>query len=267
MTYALGQVVPLTWTPGVSTTAVLTVTLPDGTTTAPAVTGTSPGPGPFTASYLPAQPGRYGYRWAGTNAASVPDVFEVAPAAAASLVGLADLRRHLGWPATKDASEDPDLLEMGAAATGIIEGELGRPLRRTTYALSWPAWGSSLVLPWVPCSCAVCWPLRVLTVTTVTRGGASVTDWSVDRYGILTRTGGGAWTVGTDVAWTAGYTITPTWAALAVKRLVEHLWGRARAARHSRTADSTGEGDPAAGFLLPYAVQSLLEPHAADGVA
>ena len=86
-TYDLGDVaalsVAITDTTGAAANAgavALTITLPDGTTTAPIVT--NPATGSYTAAYTPTQSGRFGVRWVatGVNACAFTDTFTVAEA-------------------------------------------------------------------------------------------------------------------------------------------------------------------------------------------
>jgi hypothetical protein len=102
-TYLLGQPVPLSFstygTDGVlaaPTSAVLTVTRPDGSTTLPALTVDDAG-STFTVDFVPAMTGRHVAAFVSTGAAAgaAVDVFDVL-SATASVVTVADVRAYLG---------------------------------------------------------------------------------------------------------------------------------------------------------------------------
>lgn len=274
MTYPLGALVPFTWT-GASTAATLTVTLPDGTTTAPTVTGSA---GAWAASYTPVQVGRHLVRWTGSSpaAASAPDMFEVLPATLGPLISLADARAHLNWTSSTGTSNDAELMDVVLSASDTIEGYLGRPVRRQTFAEQYNAPPGGIALRQTPCACSACEPYRVLTVASIVIGTVTLTsgtDYALDPATGIIWPGpypipGGSFAVSgaVTVTYTAGYTATPGWAQMATKRLVEHLWTRSQAPRHSRSAQpEPTEVQPSPTYLLPYMVQSLLEPHRAEG--
>lgn len=274
MTYPLGALVPLTWT-GASTVATLTITLPDGSTTAPSVAGSA---GAWTASYTPTQVGRHLIRWTGTSptAAAPLDVVEVTAATgptAAPINSLKDLRDHLGWnAAAKGTGDDAELLDIARSAADVLESDqgVGRPIRRRTVVETHAdVRGVGLPLWEIPCPCRVCQPGRVLTLTALTVAGTALnvaTDVELDpATGIVYRGSIKApalgWLPPVVPTYVTGYSASPAWAALAEKRLVEHLWTRSQQARHSRNGAMPSEAAPAASYLLPYAVESLIAPH------
>lgn len=122
MAFDLGDTVPLTFdVEGAdgSTTAVLTIELPDGTPATP--TPTSPSLGRYEVSFPPTQAGRHGVRWTSTAPASAhADVFDVRPAAPRYLISLADAKRHLNMRSTR-TTDDEELRGHIEAATEAIE--------------------------------------------------------------------------------------------------------------------------------------------------
>lgn len=257
MTYALGQSVAFTDSGHASaSTGVVTIVKPDGTATT--ATGTLAS-SVWTASHTPAAVGLHQFYWTftGTGAGiTTPDVFDVRALTAGCPVSLADLRKHLNWPTSKDTSEDAALLSKAAEATSVIEGALSRPLMKRTYTLVYDHGVTDHVLPNIPCHCDVCEPYAVLTVSTNNSDTVTTTP-----SGVLS-----GLTSDATLTYVAGYTSPPPWAVLAVKRMTEHLWGRTAAPRLSRDPKSSPENEPSAlSYLLPYAVQSLVRSHRLKG--
>lgn len=113
-TYVLGSVVPLTFecfgTDGAlaaPTTAVLTITLPNGTTVTPTLD--NPDVGVYVLDYTPAAVGRHVAVFVSTGAAAgaAADVFDVL-AASAAIVTLADAKAYLGT--SIGSWTDPEIL-------------------------------------------------------------------------------------------------------------------------------------------------------------
>lgn len=258
MSYVLGQdVLFVDADHGSASTGEVTIIKPDGTTTSETGSLASS----WTASHTPAVVGLHTYYWTftGTGAGiTKPDVFDVRPLTMSCPVSLADLRNHMNWPSTKDTSDDADLLMKGSEATSVIESELGRPILKRTYTLTFEYGVTDAVLPNVPCHCDSCSSVAVLTIDDVSDSSLTVT---VTPAGVLS-----GLTADAVVTYTAGYSSMPPWADLAIKRMTEHLWGRISAPRHTRDARGTAEGEPGPlSYLLPYSVQSLIGPHELKG--
>ena len=106
MVYDLGDVAYLSWATvdqnGAAadvTTAVVTITLPDGTSATPSVThGVT---GAYTASYTQTQQGRHLLRWVGTgtNPQAYTDEFTVRDLTALPVVSYDSVLAHLNIPA------------------------------------------------------------------------------------------------------------------------------------------------------------------------
>lgn len=287
MTYSLGSLVPLSitvrnaaGTPTATTPVVVTITLPDGTTATPAVSTSSTGV--YFVDYAAPQAGRYEAFWttSGTIVSSFgPDAFEVTAATRAPLVGLAEIKEHLGLSAV--TATDTQILAMLADVTDAVESAVGRPLRRTTLVESFSGeFRQALRLRSIPCPCTVCAPFRVLTISSLTEDGASLVqgvDYVLSSLsGVLTRgtvPGFATWSGWADQNVTAtyvtGYRGTPRWARLAVLRAMENIWTRSQQRPHpgfGQAPDSDFGAQTSYGmFVLPYPVQALIEPHIAPG--
>src|SRR6266536_2646235 len=127
MPYDIADSVPIAWdvkdAAGAltnATTAVLTITLPDGTTATPSVTNHPSVTGQYRYTYVPALEGRY--EWcavmAGPNADS-GDVFDVRGNVSPALLSRADEKIHLQITGT---TFDDELREYLEAATEVVEG-------------------------------------------------------------------------------------------------------------------------------------------------
>ena len=110
---------------------VLTLTLPDATTTAPTVTHT--GTGAYSATYVTTLVGRYTVRWVatGANACTFADAFDVAPADPGGLFSISDARAILRLPAG-DTGNDDLLRFYVAAVTAITEHLCGKQVKAST---------------------------------------------------------------------------------------------------------------------------------------
>ena len=196
-------------------------------------------------------------------------VLGVSEVAVTSLVAPADVVEHL------DGALDLDeALTWIVRALGVIEGEIGRPLAvRQLVAEADCAEATNLVLEHVPCPCPTCAPHVTCVVDGVGSDGAGVaalTSAQWRRRGAVVSWQPGswrpaAWSEALVVTYTAGYATAPSWLTLAVLRLIEHLWQRTQQAPHPALGQTGGGHDeslPSPGWLLPYAVSSLISPHA-----
>jgi hypothetical protein len=297
VTYPLGALVPLSITvrdsagqPAATTPVTLTVTLPDGSTATPTVSTAAVGV--YYVDYAAPQAGRYEFYWTtgGTVVSAYgPDVFEVTPRTAAPLISLTDAKAHLNLSAST-TTDDGELLNMLSAVTEACEAEIGRTLRRATVTdvfdrslrrvggvdiLDHSAttdmydWFNVVRLRTTTCPCVTCAPRRLLTVASVIDNGvtldpANYTVGRVESAVYLLRSTPGP----VSVTYTTGYTSTPAWAQLAVKRALENIWQRSQQAAHpalGQTATAASDWTPGTSFVLPYAVQSLLAPHGVVG--
>jgi hypothetical protein len=276
VSYPLGSQVALAWNPSPApSSATVTVTLPDGSSATPTVTGA----GPFAANYVPTQVGRHLVRWVGTgaNPAAYVDVFEVDAALIAPICSLADIKAQMNTP-TAQTVNDAELLNMALAISDSIEAYLGFPIRQRTVTELYDGNVEALCLRTTPCPCSVCSQYSVLTVATVVENAVTLnqgTDYVLDaRRGLLRRGQfGGAygynWTwiyiyaEGISVTYTTGYRATPPWARQAFLRAMTNAWQRTQSRPHpgigqAAMADEMPSQNP---YALPFHVTAILQPH------
>ena len=128
MAYDVGDVVTLSWAYGLATTAVVTVTLPDGTTSTPSVSGTTS----FTASFTTTLAGYHRVRWVGTgsNPGAYEDAFNVELSTVEPILGLADAKAFLRISTT---DHDDELRLFLDAVSDKCEEWTRKVWRRQTF--------------------------------------------------------------------------------------------------------------------------------------
>lgn len=232
-----------------STTAVLTLELPDGTTTEPTPAG--PAEGRFTATYVPAQPGRYGVRWVSTAPGqATSDVFDVRPVQPQYLISLADAKNHLRITTTR---HDEKLRGHIETATAAIEEYLHEAIvRRTvTQKIRVDQRALQLVLDH--------YPVVSITSATVEGTAADVSGWDVDDVGILTLPAAVSGTV--VVTYIAGRSVIPPEVLHAAKLVVEQLYSPQRSPAAGPPSAPGGEDElepDAYGVVMTAQVRELL---------
>jgi len=241
-------------------TAALTITLPDGTTTSPAVgTGAASGSDWLIAyDYQTVQAGLHKAAWqtAGPGTAVV-DYFNVR--AFVSILSLAEAKAHLSAGSVASWTiDDDELRNFLQAVTEAIESKVGPCVRRTVTQRIADTCNSQLVLNQAPV-------IAVTSVTSVWTGGPS---WDTallildSDAGIVTTQLGaipfyyGPW----DVAYQPGRAVVPERFIHAAKELLRHLW---ETQRGQLAAPILGGGDTyttSAGwsFSIPNRVLELL---------
>lgn len=140
-----GAVVPLTWTntdtsgnPQAAATVTLTVTLPDGSTAAPAVT--TSGAGVYNAQYATTQAGHHLVLWVATDATypgAFADTFEVQQLADPTIVSLAEAKDILQVSGT---TLDARIQGWNGSATNVVEYMCG-PVVQQVITETLPARG------------------------------------------------------------------------------------------------------------------------------
>lgn len=277
MSYALGQVVPLTITvrdaagvPADGGTVTLSVTRPAGTTdtyTGGQLTHTI-GTGIYQLDYVAVAAGLYAVRWVVTGAnASAPkvDSFYVERSDLPPIVSLAEARQHLGFPAAKTADDD-QLADFLQTACQVCEDYTGMAWRRQSLTATFDGGQRTLQLR-VP----------VLSVTSVTENGTTLagTAYVLDAsQGWLHRAPGGArWSSTAPqnivVAYVAGPVdgIVPATIRQGSLEMVRHLWEsqRGRAVPAGRGPDS--EFPTGTSYSIPNRVRELWEAAMLPGFA
>lgn len=242
----------------------LTATQPDGTTIDLAVVRESVGV--YTSQWVLNFVGRWLFRWvsSGSNTDSYTDVADVDDPADAPIVSMDELRRHMDWPTPpttpEDRRRDEDGRRLASMATELVERYCGRTFRRRTVVETLSGGTTALPLTSLP----------VASITSVVNDGTALdaTAWRLSAAGVLYRASG-AWGSTVVVTYVAGDAVPPEPVRVAVLRLVEHHWQRARQAPHSITGGGSGydEGQPGSGYALPYSVASYLDGYRAAGIA
>lgn len=260
MSIDLGKVYRLPWTnnspagaPVNAGSVIVTVTLPDGTPSqfgpiAPTTTGV------YQYDYQTIQAGRHVVYWQGTgaNPGAHADTFDVRPAAPGYIVSLADIKQQLNMTSTADDEELRAYLE---AATGVIEGYLGRAVVRRSFTEEHAACGE-ILLNWTPV-------VALASVASVDGTHTwNLTDLHVSTSGVLTAKAGATALLG-DIAVTyiAGSSVVPGNWTLAARFIVQHLWDTQRGSKgaaHPGGMDTPGAGFTRYGFAIPNRATELL---------
>lgn len=265
MSFDVGDSVPIAWdvkdSAGVlvnASTSVLTVTLPDGTTTTPTVP--APGvTGQYRVTYVPTMEGRHVWRavTTGPNTA-YQDVFEVREALSPALISLADGKAHLNIPATVTTFDD-ELREFLEAVTKVVEQNVG-PITRRTYIRRVQGYCYAVALPHTQV-------LSITSIVLVQDGTTPITisDLAINtEAGIVTYKNGGPFPYG-DMDWTylvgRNY-VHPNW-TLAAKMILEHSWESQLGSLPSAQGDSD-QAYISRRTLVPPRAALLLQ---ADGTA
>lgn len=235
----------------------LTVTLPDGTTTAPTVTNTATGV--YTATYTPTVAGLFGAMWVatGANASAYRDSFTVL-ATEVPLLSLDDVKARLNITTTDN---DEELRRVIAAATG-------RASRAVKRALSVRTLTQTTDMTYTPARAVTVDEPALLNVDEVTEDGVVVdpNDYELARDGqVVRRKGTDRWTGEVSITGTIGVAGEDlAIAQQAVLELTAHLWETQRtpAGRNALAGPVPGMG-----YALPNRVDEMLAPLRLDGFA
>ncbi|MEU0716837.1 head-tail connector protein [Streptomyces lavendulocolor] len=239
-----------------ASTAVCTITLPDGTSATPAVTVT--GEGQYRADYPTVQAGRHLVRWVFTGPAhAYTDTFDVAEAAPLGLFSLAEAKRHLNLT---DTTQDDEVRAWVDTATEAVEWFVGPVVPRTVTEDHRFAHASSIVLRQTPV-------LEVATVEPILTGGTSYLPADLTppaASGVVQLLSGGILTGPLRVTYTAGRRVVPPSIRSAALIILQHLWRTQQ--RPSRPQYGTGDFDvtepiPGLGYAIPHRAAQLLSPH------
>ncbi|MFB7597257.1 hypothetical protein [Streptomyces sp. NPDC056160] len=265
MPYDLGATVRLTGEcrdPGgalaTAATAVVTVTLPDGTTVTPAATETGTS-GTYQADYVTTLPGRHSVRWLWTQpAAAYTDVFDVQEETPPAILSLADARAHLNQ---RDSRDDEEIRFWNTATTRVVEYYVGPVVARTITEEHQVRRAAAVVLLHTPV-------LEVTAVASLLTGAVpyDVAELGVDgASGEVYRLDGGRLSGRLRFTYRAGRTIVRPNITGAARIILEHLWRTQRAGRRGGLAGggedySVTEPIPGLGYAVPNRALQLLEP-------
>jgi hypothetical protein len=237
-------------------TKTLTLTLPDGTTTAPSVPAPSP-TGTYTVDYTTVQAGRHLVRWTWTTPdAAYTDAFDVREATPPLIVSLADAKAHLNITV---ATHDEELRGFIESATSVVEFFAGPVVRRTVSEVH--GGGPLLALSKTPA-------ISLTSVAALLDGGASYTVADLDldgSTGIVRRKNGSTFTGPLRISYVVGRAIVPAPITHAARELIKHFWrtqlgSQFTSRASSRDADDYSEPIPGLGYSIPNRVIELLQP-------
>src|SRR6266508_4521861 len=235
-----------------ATTVVLTITLPDGTTSTPTVANPPAVTGQYRYTHTATMEGRHTWRFVTTNPnTAYQDVFEIREAATPALLSLADAKAHLNITGT---SSDDELREYLEGITKVVEDYVG-PIVRRTYTRRVRGGVCKIALPHTQVT-------DITAVTLVSDGSSplTLTDLTVDTpsgmFGLKT---GGYLPYGElDVTYKVGRSyVQPNW-TLAAKMILKHAWETQLGNLPSIQGDEVII--PGAGYLVPYRAMALLQP-------
>lgn len=250
-------------------TAVLTITAPDGTTTTPGVTNTSVGK--YKYDLVATQAGTHSLRWLTTSpATALTDVVDVRPTAPAYLFSLAEAKAQVNIAAS-DTTYDEDLRTYIEGTTAIIESYLGKIVVRRSVSeiLSTYVYGSGY-----PC---VKIALRHIPVISLTSLGDIYGSYTYDvsllqvdgPTGIVTALSAPSYVSplvfhgDLKAVYMAGYSVVPASYTLAAKMILQENWDTQRQPGIGPAA-LFGTPDPSngSGFVIPPRAVALLGPRA-----
>lgn len=244
---------------------VLTVELPDGSTTTPTVN--NDGTGLYSAAYLPAIEGHYRARWVatGTNASAYEQSIDVARWA--GIISLAEAKAELN-KAPGVTLDDEELRSKVLAASQWVEERVGPVVRRTITAERVNPQGGRLWLQGPVIS------LTSITAVTGYPGGpydVSQVDLDAERGVVNPRYAGMPFSWPVLVTYVAGRTSVHEDIRDATKTYLRALWA-SQTGGTATSAVALAQGDfgevPAASyFLLRKEAERQLEDHMAPVVA
>lgn len=271
-----------------STSPVLTITLPDGSTAAPGVSTHSLGVYTPTSPYVTTQAGHHLWAWTvgGLWPGAYVDSFEVRAAPDPTIISLAESREILKVPAG-DTSRDGIIRGYSQAITEWIDYTCGPVVTRTVTEIV-RAQGTVLVLPKTPVRTDL-----GTTLDTTNRRDGSTTNGIVSIIPLLTygfmydlsslivdgpaglvrHVAGLPFLYSGDpfsqfeVVWWAGRKVIPWGIYEAHKIALKHLYavergGLASAASYGESEDTSNTGF---GFAVPNRAIELLAAHSGKG--
>ena len=251
---------------------VLTVTVPDGTTTTPLVTqGVT-----STASVPAVQAGAYLLVWSTTGTVTdvLPDQFTVV-APSLALISFSDLRDQLNISPT-DTSGTAKLRRFIQSGTDVVQNITG-PVVPTAKQINYPGGGPYVILPerWVKSITSVqeFWGGNTIYTLTVQQPGIGVLtafgylwDQSLNK---ITRMSAGFETNfkpginAVIVNYVAGMATIPQDITDATGELIRHWWANGQQpwrAAFQPGGDDTGF-QPVMGYAIPNRVVEMLQPY------
>jgi Phage gp6-like head-tail connector protein len=249
--------------PVATATATLTVTAPDGTATAPAVT--PDGNGGFSATLTADQPGLWTFRWSSPDSVSLTvsaGQVSVADPERVLIAGLDEFKKQLDID-PDDYSQDGELRLYLEAATNQVEWLIG-PVTPTVFIERHSSW-DLISLDHQPV-------IDVVSVTAVVDGVLTSTAldpglYFGNQYGGI-RLFQGYEQQDYEIEYVAGYTDIRADMKLAGLIIAQHLW-QIQNGRWTINAPSDDQmaTAPGSGFSVPWRAMELLRPYMSVMVA
>jgi len=276
MSVLQGDVYAASYTASVAATVVLTVTAPDGTTSAPSVVTT--GAPTYTSTVPASQVGPYLLTWVASGATT--DVFTdqftvVAPSL--NLISFGDVVEQLNI-STADTTSSTRLRRFIQSATDVVQNITGPvlPVTKTTY---FDGGQSSVTLPyrWVKSITSVVewWGgATTYTLTAQTPGSSMATFnylWDTSTNSITRYAGGFPTTFfplenSVTVTYVAGMVTIPQDITDATGELVRHWWQNGQQPRSISFTNPGLDDDSGTisvmGYAVPNRVNEMLAPYA-----
>ncbi len=236
--------------------AVVTVTLPDGTTATPAAAETDV-VGTYQADYVTEQAGRHTVRWLFTGPAhAYTDALDVREEAPPTVLALADAKTLLK---KRTADDDAAIRFWNEATTRAVEYFVGPVVVRTVTEVQHFGIANTVALRKCPA-------LELVSVTAVRSGGPvyDVGDLVLDgTLGIVSRRDGGHLYGPLQFVYRAGRIVIPANFTAAAQLILQHLWrtqaGPGRPQRGTDDFDVT-EPIPGLGYAIPNRAVQLMNP-------
>lgn len=241
-----------------ATTVVLTVTLPDGTTTTPFVANPPTVTGEYKADYLPTQVGRHFVRWVSTGpSAAFTDTFDVRDHLR-SIISLSEAKKALNIPVTQTA-DDEEIRWMIEAATYAIERHRLETIPRTSYTEEFWSGRTDVIVP-------ANRPIISVTSISVDGFALNVNDFRVDQTkSAIIREAGPNLSGTVLLTYQAGFPNVPPHYVAAAKITLAHLW---QAQRMPSLGQTTGFGVRGSGtqeqIMTPSGFGYALPPRAIE---
>ncbi|EGX60095.1 hypothetical protein SZN_09241 [Streptomyces zinciresistens K42] len=236
--------------------AVVTVTLPDGTTVTPDSEQTATA-GLYQADYVTQVAGRHTVRWLfAVPAHAYTDSFDVRDEAPPTVLSLQDAKTLLK---KQDSRDDPLVRFWLEASTRAVEHFVGPVVVRTVTEDHQVGRVTSLALRKAPV-------LSLLSVTSLHSGGGGYAPDTLHLdpvTGAVTRRDGGQLTGPLQVVYRAGRPVVPANILAGAQLILQHLWrtaaGPGRPQRGTDDFDVT-EPIPGLGYAIPNRAVQMLSP-------
>lgn len=268
MTYDLGSTVRLTaecrdpgGVPTTAATAVVTVTLPDGTAVTPAVVETAT-VGMYQADVPATVAGRHTVRWVWTGPThAYTDTFDVWPEAPPVILSLRAAKKHLNL-SLADSTEDDEVRFWNGVTTRAVEVFTGPVVIRECTEVHQERSMRTAVLMWTPVA-------SVTAAEPVLPSGTAydIADLVVDgETGLVRLASGSALRGPLRFTYRAGRPVIEPNISGAARIILQHLWrtqrasGRGGGIAGSSSDYSVTEPIPGLGYAIPNRAVQLLEP-------